>query len=114
MDQHSNIKDRLRVKKNLFQTTTSPDGRVKVESLSSDIFYGKSVGRLRVYSEVNDCAPKSHKTSPKKYKEPAAQRPSRPKEEASKSKQAERPHRTNDVLPDDFIAKFVSAMCDEE
>lgn len=100
MDRPRDTVAKLRVKKNLFKTTTTPDGLVRVEPLSPDKFYGKAVGSLRVFSEVNDCAQKSSK----KYNEPtAAQRSSRPKDEALKSKGTERPHRASDDLSNDFF-----------
>lgn len=111
MDRLCNEMDKLRVKRNLFKTTTQLDGFIKVEPVSPKKFYGKTISPLRIYSEQMGSAHKSPKAEPKDHDKPAVRIPSRPNDEARKSKKTGRPRYTGDELPEGFVAEFVAAVC---
>lgn len=72
--------DKLRVKKNLFQTTTAPTNSpdasptVKIEPLSPSKFYGREVASLQIYSSASDPMKSSPKTPSYQYYGPATRR----------------------------------------
>lgn len=101
--------EKLRVKKILFKTTTTPDGQTTVEPVPANKFYGKAVCSLRVYSKEKNCTQDPHKAAPKQCYV-----------RTPKSKQLDgtckgKPSKcTSDDTSNGFIDEFVAAICGDK
>lgn len=102
--------------KSTASTSSTSEGVVKVEPISPNLFYGKTVGSIRLRTEEKDRADKSPKNhnSIKTSFEPAARCPVFPNGETPKSKRTSQLDRASDDLPDQFFAEFASAICGKE
>lgn len=111
-------KEWIIVKKNLFKSTASTsEGVFKVEPISPNLFYGKSVGSIRLRTEEKDHVNKSlknHNNSIKTYFEPAARCPVFPNGKTPKKKRTCHSGRAIDDLPDQFFDEFASTICEKE
>lgn len=102
--------------KSTASTSTTSESVNKIESISPDKFYGKTVGSIHLRTKEKEHvnkSPTNYYNKKKTYFEPGAQH-QHPNGRPSKSPRTWLPRRANDDLPDKFIADFVSEICEKE